>query len=134
MFALLVGSYQVIKRPYTYERRAQATSHQWVWKQMLLCDDKQPLLEWARTHPPRSGQRYRIEGLGHHARCGCEDIAPQTANAARTVVHFRLNGEDRQATFHCQTEPDDEDTWRTRLAWLLPAAEFVRAERIPDRD
>lgn len=73
MFILEVGTLQNVKMPYTYTRRAQSTLQQMKWKQIFMCEEKQPLIDWAKNNPASrfgSSAKYRIEGIGKHASEG----------------------------------------------------------------
>jgi hypothetical protein len=67
-YVLEVGTFEAVAMPYTYERRAQATLHRTVWKQVAIHpDDIEPLKEYAKG---MAGHRFefRITGVGEHCR------------------------------------------------------------------
>lgn len=71
MYTLEVGQLQSVPMAYSYVRRAQATNHRMIWKQVAICDEMEPLKIRARSMA-RCGLEFRIAGVGEH--CDMEPI------------------------------------------------------------
>jgi hypothetical protein len=67
-YVLEMGTLQVVPMPRTYMRRAQATLHRTVWRQIAVCESAGPLEEMAAEMSKQSGVEYRITGVGQHCR------------------------------------------------------------------
>jgi hypothetical protein len=67
-YVLEVGTFESVKMPYTYARRAQATVYRTVWRQVAIHPSKiDPLKEYAKrmAHP---SLEFRIAGVGEHCQ------------------------------------------------------------------
>jgi hypothetical protein len=64
-YVLEAAIFQVVPMPYSYMRRAQATLHRTVWKQVAVADEIRTLEEFAASLA-QEGVEYRITGVGPH--------------------------------------------------------------------
>lgn len=65
MYVLEIGQLESIPLPYSYTRRAQASIHRMAWKQVLLCNEVEPLKSRA-SRMTAPGLEFRITGVGEH--------------------------------------------------------------------
>lgn len=64
-YVLEMGTLESVKMPHTYMRRAQATLHRTIWRQVATCAALEPLQEYAaKIVSPR--YELRITGAGEH--------------------------------------------------------------------
>lgn len=63
-YVLEIGTFESVKMPYTYARRAQATLHRTVWRQIAMCAEFESLERYAATIP--GSCELRITGVGEH--------------------------------------------------------------------
>lgn len=66
MYILEESSLQPYPQEYSYARRAQSVTYLNKWVQIAICEEVQPLVDFAKDNPPQPGGRYRIEGTAAH--------------------------------------------------------------------